>query len=304
MIGHSVDLMTNSYHIGGARFEAPSLAPGLYLVATPIGNLGDISVRALQTLSACDVMYCEDTRVTGKLLQRYGIRTAMRNYHEHNAARARPEIIGLLQDGKAIALVSDAGTPMISDPGYKLVEACAESGLAVTSVPGASAVLTGLQLSALPTDRFSFMGFMPEKKSHRVKLLEQFKAHPMSLVFYESPHRIVDALEDIASILGERPVAVTRELTKLHEEALRGSAQSIHATLAARPSVKGEIVVVIAPAPGNDQPADDMTIEAAVTEALSGMSASKAAAHVAKLLHLTKDDVYARIVKRKADGEA
>ncbi len=294
--------MTKTFHVGATAFDAPPLASALYLVATPIGNLGDISVRALQTLAGCDVMYCEDTRVTGKLLERYGIRTAMRNYHEHNAARARPDIIAALRDAKAIALVSDAGTPMISDPGYKLVEACVTEGFAVTSVPGASAVLTGLQLSALPTDRFSFMGFMPDKRSHRMKVLEQFRAHQMSLVFYESPHRIVDALEDIASVLGERPVAVMRELTKLHEEALRGSAQSIHSILAARPSVKGEIVVVVAPAPDNDQPADEQTIEAAISEALASMPASKAAAHVAKLLHLTKDDIYARIVKRKSDG--
>ncbi len=295
--------MTKTFHIGAAAFDAPPLAPALYLVATPIGNLGDISLRALQTLAGCDVIYCEDTRVTGKLLERYGIRTAMRNYHEHNAARARPEILAALQDGKSIALVSDAGTPMISDPGYKLVEACVAQDCPVTAIPGASAVLTGLQLSALPTDRFSFMGFMPEKKSHRVKLLEQFKAHPMSLVFYESPHRVLDTLEDIASILGDRPVAIARELTKLHEEALRGSAQSIHATLAARPSVKGEIVVVVAPVPDNDQPADEQAIEAAITEALVSLPASKAAAHVAKLLHLTRDDIYARIVKRKSDGQ-
>jgi 16S rRNA (cytidine1402-2'-O)-methyltransferase len=295
--------MTKSFHIGAAAFDAPPLASSLYLVATPIGNLGDVSVRALQTLAGCDVIYCEDSRVTGKLLERYGIRTAMRNYHEHNASRARPEILAALQEGKSVALVSDAGTPMISDPGYKLVEACAKDGLSVTSIPGASAVLTGLQLAALPTDRFSFMGFMTEKRSQRMKMLEQFKAHPMTMVFYESPHRIIDALEDIALILGDRPVAIARELTKLHEETLRGTAQSIGAVLAARTSIKGEFVVVIAPAPENNQPADEKTIEAAINEALAAMPASKAAAHVAKLLHLTKDDIYARILKRKSDGK-
>jgi 16S rRNA (cytidine1402-2'-O)-methyltransferase len=294
--------MTKSFHIGAAAFDAPPLASSLYLVATPIGHLGDVSVRALQTLAGCDVIYCEDTRVTGKLLERYGIRTAMRNYHEHNAGRARPEILAILQEGKSIALVSDAGTPMISDPGYKLVEACVAKGFSVTSIPGASAVLTGLQLSALPTDRFSFMGFMPEKKSQRMKLLEQFKAHPMTMVFYESPHRIVDALEDVALVLGDRPVAIARELTKLHEEALRGTAQSISTALAARASIKGEFVVVVGPAPDNDKPADEETIEVAIADALVTMPASKAAAHVAKLLHLTKEDIYARILKRKSDG--
>ncbi len=294
--------MSKTYHIGVAAFDAPPLASSLYLVATPIGHLGDISVRALQTLAGCDVIYCEDTRVTGKLLERYGIRSSMKNYHEHNAGRARPEILSALHEGKSVALVSDAGTPMISDPGYKLVEACVAKGFSVTSIPGASAVLTGLQLSALPTDRFSFMGFMPEKKSQRMKLLEQFKAHPMTMVFYESPHRVVDALEDVVLILGDRPVSIARELTKLHEEALRGTAQSIGAVLAARTSIKGEFVMVIGPAPENDQPADEQTIEAAIAEALVAMPASKAAAHVAKLLHLTKDDIYARILKRKSDG--
>jgi 16S rRNA (cytidine1402-2'-O)-methyltransferase len=292
-----------TYHIGPASFDAPSLASALYLVATPIGNLGDITIRALQTLAGCDFIYCEDTRVTGKLLERYGIRSPMRNYHEHNAAKARPEIVAALQEGKSVALVSDAGTPMISDPGYKLVQACVEEGLTVTAIPGASAVLTGLQLSALPSDRFSFMGFMPEKSSQRVKTLEQFKSHPMTLVFYESPHRVVDALGDIAAVMPERTVAVARELTKLHEEVLRGTASTLREQLVARPSVKGEIVLMIAPAP-DDQPVDDAIIERAITEALAEMPASKAAASIAKALNLTRDDVYARILKRKENGQA
>jgi 16S rRNA (cytidine1402-2'-O)-methyltransferase len=292
-----------TYHIGPASFDAPPLASALYLVATPIGNLGDITIRALQTLAGCDVIYCEDTRVTGKLLERYGIRNTMRNYHEHNAAKARPEIVAALQHGKSIALVSDAGTPMISDPGYKLVQACVAEGLAVTAIPGASAVLTGLQLSSLPTDRFAFMGFMPEKSSQRVKTLEQFRMHPMTMVFYESPHRVVDALDDIAAVMPERPIAMTRELTKLHEEVLRGTAQFIREQLAARASVKGEIALIIAPA-SDDQPVDEATIEQAITQALSDMPASKAAAHVAKQFNLVRDDVYARILKRKADGQA
>jgi 16S rRNA (cytidine1402-2'-O)-methyltransferase len=292
-------MTAKTYHIGVHAFDAPTLEPALYLVATPIGNLGDISIRALQTLAACDMIYCEDTRITGVLLHRYSIRNAMKNYHEHNAAKARPDIIAFLQDGKSVALVSDAGTPLISDPGYKLVAACAAEGLAITAIPGASAVLTGLQLSAQPTDRFSFMGFMPEKKSQRLKMLEQFKAHPLSMVFYESPHRVIDTLNDIAAVMSERPVAVTRELTKMHEEVLRGSAFSISQTLAARASVKGEFVVVISPAATDIPSTDEMVIEAAIDAALLDMPASKAAAHVAKTLNLTRDYVYGRILVRK-----
>jgi 16S rRNA (cytidine1402-2'-O)-methyltransferase len=298
-IGHSVTAVTKTYHIGAASFDAPSLAPALYLVATPIGNLGDVSIRALQALAGCDAIYCEDTRVTGKILERYGIRNAMKNYHEHNAGKARPEIVSALRDGKSIVLVSDAGTPMISDPGYRLVEACASEGLPVTAIPGASAVLTGLQLSALPTDRFTFLGFLPEKKSHRVKLLEEFKSHAMTLVVYESPHRILDALDDIAGVMPGRVVAATRELTKLHEEVLRGTAQEVHAVLAARTSIRGEFVLVIGPAAVDVPSTDENMIVAAIDAALLVMPASKAAAHVAKALNLARDDVYARILARK-----
>ncbi len=291
--------MTKSFHIGVHPYDAPPLAPALYLVATPIGNLGDISIRALQTLAACDVIYCEDTRVTGVLLQRYGIRNAMKNYHEHNAARARPEIIAALHAGKSVVLVSDAGTPLISDPGYKLVDACAAENISVTSIPGASAVLTGLQLSGLPTDRFSFLGFLPEKKTHRLKLFEDCKAHPYTIVVYESPHRVLDALQDIAVVFGSRTMAATRELTKLHEEILRGTATDIYAILSARAAIKGEFVLAIAPAITDAPPTDDKVIDAAIDDALLTLSASKAAAHVAKTLNLTRDYVYGRILVRK-----
>ncbi len=297
-------MSAKTYHIGPASFDAPSLASALYLVATPIGNLGDVTIRALQTLAGCDVIYCEDTRVTGVLLQRYGIRNAMKNYHEHNAAKARPEIIALLQSGKSVALASDAGTPLISDPGYKLVEACAAEGLLVTAIPGASAVLTGLQLSALPTDRFSFLGFLPEKKSQRVKFLEDINNHSMTVIVYESPYRVLDALSDMADVLGTRRTAVTRELTKLHEEVLRGTAQDIRDKLSARAAIKGEFVIVVAPAPQDHVIADDATIEMAISEALATLPASKAASQVAKALGLAKDDMYARILKRKSDGQA
>jgi 16S rRNA (cytidine1402-2'-O)-methyltransferase len=292
-------MTSKTYHIGPYLHDAPALAPALYLVATPIGNLGDISLRALQVLAAADYIYCEDTRVTAKLLERYGIRTTMRNYHEHNAASVRPDMIAALHGGKAIALVSDAGTPLISDPGFKLVEACAAENIMVTALPGASAVLTGLQLSALPTDRFSFLGFMPEKKTARLKFLHAYKSHPLTAIVYESPHRVLDALLDMASVLGERPVAAARELTKLHEEVLRGTAASIHAALSARASVRGEFVLVIAQDLAKDQPADELTIDMAITTALETFSTAQAAKLVARQLNLARDDVYQRILKRK-----
>jgi 16S rRNA (cytidine1402-2'-O)-methyltransferase len=297
-------MTAKTYHIGAHSFDAPALPAGLYLVATPIGNLGDITIRALQTLAAADVIYCEDTRVSVRLLERYGIRNALKTYHEHNAAKARPEIVAALQEGKAVALISDAGTPMISDPGYKLVEACAAESLTVTALPGASALLTGLQLSALPTDAFTFLGFLPEKSSQRVKLLERFKSHPMTMIVYESPYRILDALADVASVMGDRRIAVTRELTKLHEEVLRGTAPEVHATLATRAAIKGEFTVVIARVTEEAAATDEQSIEQAITTALETMPASKAASSVAKALGLTKDSVYDRILKRKADEQA
>jgi 16S rRNA (cytidine1402-2'-O)-methyltransferase len=291
--------MTGTFHIGAHEFEAPAIATGLYLVATPIGNLGDVTIRALQTLAACDVIYCEDTRVTSKLLQRYGLRNAMRNYHDHNEDKSKGAIVAALHEGKTIALVSDAGSPMISDPGYKLVEACVAAGLLVTSVPGASAVVAGLQLSALPSDRFSFMGFLPEKKSQRIKTLASHATHPCTMIYYESPHRVLDALEDLASAYGTRRIAVARELTKLHEEVVRGTASEIQAIFAARPSIKGEFVIIIETDNQSTHPVDDAMIEKAITEALQDMSASKAAALVARTFQLPKEDIYARIVKRK-----
>jgi 16S rRNA (cytidine1402-2'-O)-methyltransferase len=291
------------YHIGAHAYEAASLAPGLYLVATPIGNLADVTLRALNTLAACDTIYCEDTRITSRLLERYAIKTPLRNYHEHNAEKARPQILAHLQDGKSLALVSDAGTPMISDPGFKLVEAVIAEGLTVTAVPGASAVLSGLQLSGIATDRFCFMGFLPEKKTQRRKLLETLRQSRMTTVFYESPHRICDALEDVTEILQGRQVATAREITKLHEEVLRGTASEVRASLMQRPSIKGEFVLVVDAAP-EDRPVDESEIEAAVAEALETMSASKAAAHVAKALNLARDEIYVRILRRKDHGAA
>lgn len=291
-----------SYHIGPNRFEAQSIDAGLHVVATPIGNLGDITIRALNVLAAADFILCEDTRITSRLLERYGIRNTMKPYHEHNAEKVRPAIIAALQEGRSFALVSDAGVPLVSDPGYRLVQSCIADGLNVTGIPGASATLTALALSGLPTDCFTFIGFLPQKSKARIDLLLRFKKLPSTLIAFESPHRILDALADVTTALGDRPVAMARELTKLHEEVLRGTAEEVREILSARESVKGEIVLVIGPPQNDVEVIAEDDIEQAITEALRDNAASKAANIVAKNFKLKKEDIYARILKRK--GEA
>ena len=291
--------MTRSFIIGTTPHEAEKLAGGLYITATPIGHLGDVTLRALATMAAVDVLLCEDTRTTGKLLERYAIRTKLMPYHEHNATRVRPAILKALGEGQAYALVSDAGMPLVSDPGYRLVGDCVEHNIPVTAVPGASAVLTALALSGLPTDRFTFVGFLPTKSGERKKLLSEFATVKSTLVTFESPHRIVDALVDLAATLGNRRVAVTRELTKLHEEVLRGTALEVHDILNARASVKGEITLVVAPPDQSAAQVSDGDLESAIDEALQSMPAAKAASEVAKRFDLAKKDVYARILARK-----
>jgi 16S rRNA (cytidine1402-2'-O)-methyltransferase len=294
--------MTCGYVIGATTYEAEKLSGGLYITATPIGHLGDVTLRALATMAAVDVLLCEDTRTTGKLLERYAIRTKLMPYHEHNATRVRPAILKALGEGQAYALVSDAGMPLVSDPGYRLVGDCVEHNIPVTAVPGASAVLTALALSGLPTDRFTFVGFLPTKSGERKKLLSEFASVKSTLVTFESPHRIVDALVDLAATLGNRRVAVTRELTKLHEEVLRGTALEVHDILKARPSVKGEITLVVAPPDQSAAQVSEEDLDSAITQALQSMPAAKAASEVAKRFDLVKKDIYARILARKNAG--
>ena len=292
--------LPRSYSIGASQFEAEKLAPGLYVTATPIGHLGDVTLRALATMAAVDILLCEDTRTTAKLLERYGIRTRLMAYHEHNAAKVRPAILRALGEGQSIALVSDAGMPLVSDPGYRLVADCVANEIPVTAIPGASAVLTALALSGLPTDRFTFLGFLPAKSGERKKLLTEFMNVKATLITFESPHRIVDALVDVAGVMNNARVAVTRELTKLHEEVLRGTAAEVHEILSTRPSVKGEITLVIAPPEQNTSQASDEDIESAIDDALKSMPAAKAASDIAKRFDLAKKDIYARILARKA----
>src|SRR5712692_10516305 len=211
------DRAARHYVLNGQSAIAPALTGGLYLVATPIGNLRDITVRALEVLAAADLIACEDTRVTRKLLDHYGIATPLTPYHDHNAAQARPKLLARLAAGAALALVSDAGTPLISDPGFKLVRKAAAAGIPVTAVPGASALLAALTVAGLPTDRFLFVGFLPAKSAARRRALREIASVKASLVLYETAPRLGPALEDMAAMLGDRPAAVARELTKLHE---------------------------------------------------------------------------------------
>lgn len=277
----------------GARAEP--VTPGLYIVATPIGNLRDISLRALATLAGCQTVLAEDTRVSRKLLDHYAISTPLAPYHEHNAAQARPGIIARLQAGAALALISDAGTPLISDPGFKLVSAAIEAGVAVVPIPGASALLAALTVAGLPADRFFFEGFLPPKSAARRARIATIAGVPGTLIFYESPRRTKEALRDLATVLGPRQAVIARELTKHFETLRRGTLTSLAAELAGEADPKGEIVLLVAPpgAAAATQPAD---IDAALREALARLSVKDAAAVVTAQTGAPRREVYARAV--------
>ena len=269
--------------------------PGiLYLVATPIGNLEDITFRAVRVLKEADLIACEDTRQTRKLLEHYGIDKPTVSYHEHNEAERAAELSGRLAEGMRIALVSDAGMPLVSDPGYRLVQAAIAAGVPVEPVPGASAVLAALAGSGLPTDAFHFAGFLPPKTGQRRKVLEALAAETATLVFYEAPHRILETLAAVEEALGPRPVVVARELTKLHEEFLRGTPAEVRAALAARAAIKGEITLLVGRA---QKPApDDTPLEEAVEACVrAGMSRMEAIKSVARARGLPKREVYRRV---------
>ncbi len=274
---------------GPARLRA-----GLYLVATPIGNLGDLTFRARDTLMAAAAIACEDSRITRRLTQAYGITTPLISYHEHNAERVRPRIIERLKCGEAVALVSDAGTPLISDPGYKLVREVIEAGLEVTTLPGASAALSALVLSGLPSDRFYFHGFLPPKSAARRKALAELAGIPASLIFYESPRRLADMLADASGTLGERQGAVARELTKKFEELRRGSLDELAQHYGEAGTPKGEVVVVIGSATeAAEDPAADL--DRILLEELSrDQSLRDAVATAVQKTGLPKRQVYSR----------
>jgi 16S rRNA (cytidine1402-2'-O)-methyltransferase len=285
-----------------ARENAQNAAPGLYVVATPIGNAADITLRALAVLKACDQIAAEDTRVTSKLLAIHGISRPLSAYNDHNAARERPRLLAKLRGGARIALVSDAGTPLVSDPGYKLVRAALAEGLPVHAIPGASAALTALALAGLPTDRFLFAGFLPSKSGERNRMLTELRSTPATLIFFESPQRLTEALADMAAVLGNRPAAVARELTKLHEEVRRGDLDSLAAQYASEAPPKGEITVVVGP-PLEAAP-DYAKADALLGKTLPFMPLSAAADVVAQALNLPKRAVYERALALKARSEA
>jgi 16S rRNA (cytidine1402-2'-O)-methyltransferase len=287
------------YSIGGHVFETEKPAPGLHVTATPIGNLGDITLRALATLAGADEILCEDTRVTAKLLNRYGIEARLTPYHDHNAAKVRPRVLGRLTEGAAIALVSDAGMPLISDPGYKLVQAALAQGVPVDIVPGPSASLAALALSGLPSDRFMFAGFLPEKAGERQRVLSELANVPATLIFFESAKRVVASLGDIATLFPDRDVAVMRELTKLHQEALRGQAELLAAELAGRIAVKGEITLLIAPRGEREAKPSDEDIDRALAAAALDLPPARAAQVVAQRYNLPRKDAYARLLALK-----
>jgi 16S rRNA (cytidine1402-2'-O)-methyltransferase len=286
-------------HLAGLLAQA--LPAGLHLVATPIGNLGDVSLRALATLAGADLLYCEDTRHSRTLLAHFGISRPLRAYHEHNAERERPRILAELAQGRSVALISDAGTPLISDPGYKLVRAALAQGIRVTSLPGASAVLAALTSCGLATDTFMFIGFLPVKPGARRTRLAELARTPATLIAFEAPARLAASLTDLAAVLPDRPVAVARELTKLHEEVRTGLAAEL-AQWAAQSAPRGEMVIVIAP-----PAAPDAVTDAAITEHLTGLLASMSVRDAAKAaaaaLGVSKARAYELALSLRASGE-
>jgi 16S rRNA (cytidine1402-2'-O)-methyltransferase len=288
-----------------ATVEARKPSAGLYLVATPIGNLSDITLRALDVLAGCDLIACEDSRVTRKFTERYGITTPLTPYHEHNAALARPKLLARLAAGQAVALVSDAGTPLISDPGYKLVRAAQDAGHAVTAIPGASSVLAALSVAGLPTDRFFFEGFLPPRQAARQKRIAALKSIPATLVLFESGPRLPAALADLADGLGPRTAAVCRELTKLHEEVRHGDLATLARDYAAGAETRGEIVIVVAPPAQDSDAVGD--VDALLRQALSRVSLKDAVGEVALATGQPRRAVYQRaleLTKEGGDGTA
>jgi 16S rRNA (cytidine1402-2'-O)-methyltransferase len=268
---------------------AEPLAPGLHLVATPIGNLADVTLRALAVITNADDVYCEDTRQSLKLLTRFGIERRLKPYHEHNAERERPLILARLATGASVALISDAGTPLVCDPGYKLVRDAIEAGYTVTAVPGASAVLAALTASGQPTDSFLFAGFLPAKTAARRRRIEELAGSAATIVVFETAPRLAEALRDLAEILGERPASIARELTKLHETIRRGSFAGLAEQVAGE-AVKGEIAIVIGPAAHKEAGEDE--IRAALSAELQQASVRDAVQAVARRLCVSKSRVY------------
>lgn len=277
----------------GAREGSPPLETGLYVVATPIGNLRDITLRALDILSGASAVYAEDTRVARKLLDAYDLRPKLATYHEHNAEVARGDILAALVRGESVALISDAGTPLVSDPGYKLVRAVIDAGHRVFPIPGASASLAALVVSGLPTDRFHFAGFMPSKQSARRSALEALASVDATLILYETGPRLADSLADMAGVLGARDAVIARELTKFFEETRRDTLDALAAHYFEAPPPKGEIVVVIGPPPEAAEASDEV-LDAYLADALTRMSVKEASQAAAAELRVSRNRAYTR----------
>src|SRR5439155_3179407 len=300
---------SRSFSIAGQLLTAPKAAPGLHLVATPIGNLGDITLRALETLAGVDIIACEDTRITRRLTERYAISAQLKPYHEHNAALARPKILERLAQGASIALVSDAGTPLISDPGFKLVREVCAAGHPVIALPGPSSVLSALSVAALPTDRFFFEGFLPAKETARRARLAELKRIDATLVMFESGNRVQDTLRDLADFMGERDAAICREMTKMHEDIRRAPlSQLAHA--ADTLEIRGEFVLVIAPPAAGAQIMAEHELDELLRSSLRRDSVKDAVAHAVDVSGRPRREIYARALElskdvgaRDADGE-
>lgn len=298
----SSDGSARTFVVAGHLVSAPKAATGLHLVATPIGNLGDITLRALETLAGVDVIACEDTRITRRLLERFSITASLIQYHEHNAAAARPKILEKLAQGASIALVSDAGTPLISDPGFKLVREVSAAGFNVTALPGPSSVLTALSLSALPTDRFFFEGFLPAKQTARRARLAELARIDATLVLFESGARVQESLRDLAHVMGSREAAICRELTKLHEEIRRAPLSELAAT-ADDLETRGEFVLVIGP-PAPDTGLSEDALDDLLRTSLARGSVRDAVAHAVEISGRPRRDIYARALELAKDNPA
>ena len=282
--------------------DAPPLAPGLYVVATPIGNLRDITLRALDVLKAADVIACEDTRVSGQLFHRFGLKLRLVSYHEHNADRMRPRLLEHLNGGESVALISDAGSPLLSDPGYRLVNDVIAAGHSVIPIPGPSAVTTALMAAGIATDRVLFAGFLPSREGARQRAIAELAAVPATLVLFESARRLAATLADLSSGLGpQRPVAVCRELTKLFEEIRRGPLSEVAQHYADAGPPKGEVTLVIGRAPEAEAPTDDEAVDRLLNEALLTQSTSEAARTVARLTGRARQGLYARALELGRD---
>ena len=287
--------------IPGNEKSQSTLAPGLYVTATPIGNARDLTLRALDALKTCDHIAAEDTRVTSKLLSIYGISKPLSAYNDHNAARERPKLLAKLRGGARVVLVSDAGPPLVSDPGVKLVREAIAEGFAVHALPGASAPLAGLMIAGLPSDHFLFAGFLSSKQGERRSALEKLKAVRATLILFESPQRLAASLNDMREVLGNRAAVVTRELTKLHEEIRRGDLASLSARYADAEPPRGEVTILVGPP--QDEAPDFGKAEKLLTQALEFMPVRAAADLIAEALDLPRRETYSRALAIKKTGD-